>query len=123
MLTVQKMNFNNYQSFSDYLDDLNKQKQNAQIQGKPQAYPQRTQVVVDPTDQSKAREALAKEQELASRKAEQETKMQHYRISGRYVLANEAVSQQKQQKPTRPADPNRIAYIQQLRKELKLVKR
>ncbi len=62
-----------------------------------------------------------KEQEHATLRAEQETKQYHQRIRGRCVLPSEAQAQQRQNE-TRPADPARIAYIQQLKKDLKLKK-
>lgn len=65
---------------------------------------------------------MAKEQEHATLRAEQETKQYHQRIRGRCVLPSEAQAQQQRQNDTRPADPDRIAYIQQLKKELKLKK-
>ncbi|WP_305809754.1 hypothetical protein [Photobacterium kishitanii] len=64
---------------------------------------------------------MAKEQEHATLRAEQETKQYHQRIRGRCVLPSEAQAQQRQNE-TRPADPARIAYIQQLKKDLKLKK-
>lgn len=108
-------------SFSDHLDNFIKQREQFGHQ------PNRTQkrnsyIVVDATDQSKAREAMAKEQEHATLRAEQETKQYHQRIRGRCVLPSEAQAQQERKDDTRPADPARIAYIQQLKKDLKLKK-
>ncbi|WP_297482898.1 hypothetical protein [uncultured Photobacterium sp.] len=106
-------------SFSDHLDNFIKQRE--QFGQQPNRIQKRhAYVVADATDQSKAREAMAKEQEQATLRAEQETKQYHQRIRGRCVLPSEA--QQERQNDTRPADPDRIAYIQQLKKDLKLKK-
>ncbi|KJG14139.1 hypothetical protein UB37_18040 [Photobacterium iliopiscarium] len=108
-------------SFSDHLDNFIKQRE--QFGQQPNRMQKRNSyIVVDATDQSKAREAMAKEQEHATLRAEQETKQYHQRIRGRCVLPSEAQAQQERQSDTRPADPDRIAYIQQLKKDLKLKK-
>ncbi|MEC6796984.1 hypothetical protein VXS03_07975 [Photobacterium sp. S4TG1] len=108
-------------SFSDHLDNFIKQRE--QFGQQPNRIQKRNAyVVVDATDQSKAREAMAKEQEHATLRAEQETKQYHQRIRGRCVLPSEAQAQQERQNDARPADPARIAYIQQLKKDLKLKK-
>lgn len=107
-------------SFSDHLDNFIKQRE--QFGQQPNRMQKRNSyIVVDATDQSKAREAMAKEQEHATLRAEQETKQYHQRIRGRCVLPSEVQAQQRQN-DTRPADPARIAYIQQLKKDLKLKK-
>ncbi len=109
-------------SFSDHLDNFIKQREQFGHQPTNRMQKRNSYIVVDATDQSKAREAMAKEQEHATLRAEQETKQYHQRIRGRCVLPSEAHAQQERQNDTRPADPARIAYIQQLKKDLKLKK-
>ncbi|KLV08744.1 MULTISPECIES: hypothetical protein [Photobacterium] len=106
-------------SFSEHLENYIKQRDQQQQQGQPLRH---KYVVQDPTNQSLAREAMAQAQEDASRQATVESKQPHYRVNGRCMTQNEA-SAMEQLKPTSaPANPDRIAYIQQLRKNLKLRK-
>ncbi|KMV30781.1 hypothetical protein L4D00_21695 [Photobacterium swingsii] len=112
-------------SFSDYLDDFIKQrdqKGTAAPSSNRAAFRQQ-QTVADATSQSIAREALAKSQEDAFTRSSIETKEDHYRVNGRCVTQNEAQAiEQLRVQPT-PVNTNRIAYIQQLRKDLHLKKR
>ncbi|EAR56749.1 hypothetical protein C0W92_19350 [Photobacterium angustum] len=109
-------------SFDDHLNNFIKQRD--QFGGTVQQRQQKrnSYVVVDATDQSKARESMAREQELAAKRAEFETKQHHERVSGRCVLPDEAQTLENNKLQARPADPSRIAYIQQLKKDLKLKK-
>ncbi|MGF1687061.1 hypothetical protein L4C36_10235 [Photobacterium japonica] len=108
-------------SFSDHLDNFIKQREQ---QGQPagQAY-KRKHVVQDPTNQSLAREALAKAQEEASEQATMDTKLPHQRINGRCVTQTEAHALHQLETSSPPANPARVEYINQLRKSLKLKKR
>ncbi|GAL07227.1 hypothetical protein ACFFLZ_22945 [Photobacterium aphoticum] len=108
-------------SFSEHLDNFIKQREQ-QGQAPGQSY-KRKHVIQDPTNQSLAREALAKAQEEASLQATVETKLPHYRINGRCVTDNEAHALHQLETASAPANPERIAYIEQLRKSLKLKKR
>ncbi|WP_318479673.1 hypothetical protein [Photobacterium leiognathi] len=109
-------------SFDEHLNNFIKQREQFGTPNQQRQQKRNTYVVVDATDQSKAREAMAKEQELASKRAEFETKQHHDRIKGRCVLPDEAKALESTQTHARPADPGRIAYIQQLKKDLKLKK-
>ncbi|QUJ68706.1 hypothetical protein KDD30_06280 [Photobacterium sp. GJ3] len=107
--------------FSDYLDNVLKQrqqqaKQPAQSKQQPLWVQQRQE---DKTSQSLARDALAKAQEDASERAEQESKALHVRLNGRYLTAEEAQAKTKLQTQAAPANPDRIAYIQSLKKNLR----
>ncbi|MGF1702299.1 hypothetical protein L4D09_18560 [Photobacterium makurazakiensis] len=108
-------------SFSDHLDNFIKQR-DKQSQGQSPTF-RRKHVVQDPTNQSLAREAMAKAQEEASEQATLETKQTHYRLNGRCVTEIEAHAQQQLESESAPANPERIDYINQLRKSLKLKKR
>lgn len=108
-------------SFSDYLDNIIKQREQQPQSASKQTY-RRQHVVQEPTNQSVAREALAKAQEDASKQATIETKAPHIRINGRCVTESEAKTIQSIKVESKPADPKRIDYINQLRKELKLKK-
>lgn len=109
-------------SFSDYLDNIIKQREQ-QPQSASKAPYRRQHVVQDPTNQSVAREAMAKAQEEASEQATIDTKAPHLRINGRYVTETEAQAIESIKTEAKPADPKRIDYIKQLRKDLKLKKR
>lgn len=112
-------------SFSEHLDNFIKQRdQQSPISGKGQGQTfQRKHVVQDPTNQSLAREAMAKAQEEASQQATVDSKQPHYRIKGRCVTENEAHTLHQLEYESPPANPDRIEYINQLRKNLKLKKR
>lgn len=109
-------------SFSDHLDNFLKQRDQQPKSASKSAY-RRKYVVEEPTNQSVARDAIAKAQEEASIQASIETKAPHKRINGRYVTENEAQVAEHKKVETKPANPDRINYIKQLRKELKLKKR
>ncbi|WP_237157047.1 hypothetical protein [Photobacterium rosenbergii] len=109
-------------SFSDHLDNFIKQR-DQQNQGRGQFQQRKQRVVVDPTNQSLAREAMAKAQEEASEQATIETKHHHQRINGRCMMDHEADALNKLEVEKKPANPDRIEYINQLRKSLKLKKR
>ncbi|PSW21282.1 hypothetical protein C9I98_04900 [Photobacterium sanctipauli] len=108
-------------SFSDHLDNFIKQR-DKQSQGQSPSF-KRKHVVHDPTNQSLAREAMAKAQEEASMQATVETKQTHYRLNGRCVTETEAYAQEQLKSESAPANPERIAYINELRKSLRLKKR
>ncbi|KLV07064.1 hypothetical protein ABT56_05740 [Photobacterium aquae] len=109
-------------SFSDHLDNILKQREQ-KAQGLSVAGQPRKHTIQDPTNQSLAREAMAKAQEDASRQAEYDTKLPHCCINGRYVTEEEAEAMKKMHTKCAPANPDRIAYINQLRRNLKLKKR
>jgi hypothetical protein len=112
----------NLMSFSDHLDNFLKQRdQKAQPSAKGAFRRQYT--VQEPTNQSVAREAIAKAQEDASEQATIDTKAPHIRVNGRCVTESEAQALEQLKVDAAPANPNRIDYIKQLRKELKLKKR
>ncbi|ELR67697.1 hypothetical protein C942_00004 [Photobacterium marinum] len=111
-------------SFSDYLDDFIKQRdQQSKTAAPGKRTFQRQPVIQDATSQSVAREAIAKAQEEASERASFETKAAHTRVNGRCVLESEAHNADQLKPQAKPADPDRVRYIQQLRKDLKLKKR
>ena len=108
-------------SFSEHLDNFIKQReQQGHSIGQPY---KRKHVVQDPTNQSLAREALANAQEEASQQATMETKLPHQRINGRCVTQTEAQALHQLETTSAPANPQRVEYINQLRKSLKLKKR
>ncbi|MCW8327711.1 hypothetical protein MD588_02740 [Photobacterium sp. SDRW27] len=109
-------------SFSDHLDNFIKQR-DKQPQGASKPAYQRKSFVQEPTNQSVAREAIAKAQEDASKQASIDTKAPHVRINGRCVTESEAQTVDQMKVDSKPANPDRIDYIKQLRKELKLKKR
>ncbi|MGF1723749.1 hypothetical protein [Photobacterium nomapromontoriensis] len=110
-------------SFSEHLDNFIKQRdQQSSGKGQGQTF-QRKHVVLDPTNQSLAREAMAKAQEDASQQATLDTKQPHYRINGRCVTENEAQTLHQLEYDSEPANPDRVEYINELRKKLKLKKR
>lgn len=82
--------------------------------------PNRKAENMDATQQSQARNAMAKAQIEASKRAETETKQPHICVNGRYRTESEWQQlQQKQSEPT-PVNTDRLIYIQTLRKNLKL---
>jgi len=109
-------------SFSDHLDNFIKQR-NQQPHSASKPPFRRQYVVQEPTNQSVAREAIAKTQEDASIQATIDTKAPHVRINGRCVTESEAQVVDKMKVDSKPANPDRIDYIKQLRKDLKLKKR
>lgn len=109
-------------SFSDHLDNFIK-KRDQQPQSTSQRPFRRQYAVQEPTNQSVAREAIAKAQEDAAIQATIDTKAPHVRINGRCVTENEAQVVDQLKEDSAPANPDRIDYIKQLRKELKLKKR
>ncbi|GAB6261849.1 hypothetical protein L4174_007400 [Photobacterium sp. CCB-ST2H9] len=107
--------------FSDYLDNVLKQRQQqasqpAKQKQQPHWLQQRQE---DKTSQSLARDAMAKAQEDAALRAEHETKAQHIRMNGRYMTEEEAQAKVQLQTAAAPANPDRIAYIQSLKKSLR----
>lgn len=110
-------------SFSDYLDDFIRQrdKQGQNPTAKARFHTQ--QPATASTNQSVAREALAKAQENAAAQAAIETKARHLRINGRCVTEHEAQAVEQLKVNAKPANPDRVDYIHQLRKSLKLKKR
>ncbi|CAG20490.1 hypothetical protein [Photobacterium profundum] len=111
-------------SFSDYLDDFIKQR-DQRPQSTASSQPFRRQPapsVQDATNQSKAREAMAREQEEASERATEETKQPHTRIHGRCMTAQELYALDQQKVEAIPVSQSRLDYIQQLKKDLKLKK-
>ncbi|WP_318493296.1 hypothetical protein [Photobacterium leiognathi] len=72
--------------------------------------------------QNRARESLAKRQEEDHERAGIETKLEHVSVNGRWMLKKEQELAEITSKlaKTRPADPERVAYLQKLRKQLKL---
>ncbi|MBD8513890.1 hypothetical protein L6J37_05705 [Photobacterium sp. WH77] len=110
--------------FSDYLETVLKQRQqqaNKPVQNKQQPV-WLQQRMEDKTSQSTARDAIAKAQEDASVRAEQETKAPHVRINGRYMSQEEAQAKAKLQTQAAPANADRIAYIESLKKTLRAKK-
>jgi hypothetical protein len=76
----------------------------------------------DATQQSQARNAIAKEQTMASKRAEWETKLPHTCVNGRYHT--DAECQIKPPAPQKSVESNEhgLQIIRQLRKDLKLKK-
>jgi hypothetical protein len=110
-------------SFSDYLDDFIKQRdQGPQTPARQQFRRQPAPSMQDATNQSKAREAMAREQEEASERATEETKQPHTRIHGRCMTAQEVYALDQQKVQAIPVSQSRLDYIQQLKKDLKLKK-
>ncbi|WP_299015486.1 hypothetical protein [uncultured Photobacterium sp.] len=109
-------------SFSDYLDNFIKQRDQQSQSGVKTTF-RRQSVIQEPTNQSVAREAIAKAQEEAAEQATIESKAPHVRINGRCVTETEAQVVNQLKEEAKPANPSRIDYIHQLRKELKLRKR
>ncbi|MCG7587861.1 hypothetical protein MHN01_19675, partial [Photobacterium sp. OFAV2-7] len=69
-------------SFSDHLDNFLKQR-DQKAQSSPKGTFRRQYTVQEPTNQSVAREAMAKAQEDASEQATIDTKAPHTRVNGR----------------------------------------
>ncbi len=108
-------------SFSEHLDNFIKQR-DKQPQPATKTTFRRQYAVQEPTNQSVARDAIAKAQEDASKQATIDTKSLHVRINGRCVTENEAQVVDQLKVDSTPANQDRIDYIKQLRKELKLKK-
>ncbi|UXI02486.1 hypothetical protein [Photobacterium sp. TY1-4] len=110
-------------SFSDYLDDFIRQRDQQAHKTTTKTRFDPRQPTIAPTNQSVAREAIAKAQEEAAEQAAIETKTLHLRINGRCVTAQEAQAAEQLKVEAKPVNPARVDYIQQLRKSLKLKKR
>ncbi|UTV28870.1 hypothetical protein [Photobacterium atrarenae] len=110
-------------SFSDYLDDFIRQRDKQGQNSTTRPRFDNRQPTIAPTNQSVAREALAKAQENAAQQAAIETKDRHIRINGRCVTEREAQAVEQLKVAAKPVNPARVDYIQQLRKSLKLKKR
>ncbi len=74
------------------------------------------------TQQSQARNAIAKEQTMASKRAEWETKLPHTCVNGRYHTNAEWQSKSQMQQEPAQSNEHGLEIIRQLRKELKLKK-
>ncbi|OAN17676.1 hypothetical protein A3K86_01775 [Photobacterium jeanii] len=110
-------------SFSDYLDDYLKQRDQKSASAPKRGDYRQQHVVKDATSQSMAREALAKSQEEAFERSSLETKTAHYRINGRCVTEDEAKTLATMKVQAKPENPDRLALIAKLRKDLHLKKR
>ncbi len=74
------------------------------------------------TQQSQARNAIAKQQTMASKRAEWETKLPHTCVNGRYHTDAEWQSKPPAPQKSLKSQEHGLQMIQQLRKDLKLKK-